>query len=589
MLRLKSILITILIFAGIAFPQVVTTSPQFPTENDSIVVYFDAAKGDAGLKGFTGDVYAHTGVITNLSTSSSDWKYVMAAWASNYPDIKLTRDSTDHYHLVIGYPRKYYSSNHQNLGAIPANEHIKQLAFVFRNADGSKTGRDVGHADILYSLYQSNTYSLKLLSPEINSIYDDPLNSPIFITANDTLSIIAKAAVLGTQNASISLFVNGSLLDQTATDSINYKFIASQFSSKINNVVIVGKDISGKSDSLKFALVINPQVREASLPPEERLGINYDSQTSVTLALYAPHKSFVYALGDFNNWQVDTAYFMNRDSSGADSVIWWITINNLTPGKEYAFQYLVDGYLRIADPFTHKVLDPNNDKYIPASVYPNLKAYPSGKTSEIVSVLQTDQPQYNWISKKFRSPDKSKLVIYELLVRDFVSTHDYKTLTDTIGYLKRLGVNAIELMPVMEFEGNESWGYNPNFHLALDKYYGTQDDLKQFIDTCHQNGIAVILDIVLNHIMGSSPLARLYWDAANNRPAANNPWLNPVARHPYNVGNDFNHESLQTQYYVDRVTSYWLNEFHIDGFRFDLSKGFTQKIYGKRCKCMGSV
>ncbi len=151
-----------------------------------------------------------------------------------------------------------------------------------------------------------------------------------------------------------------------------------------------------------------------------------------------------------------------------------------------------------------------------------------------------------------------------------------KHLSDTINYLKNLGVNAIELMPVGEFEGNISWGYNPSFHMALDKYYGPKNDLKAFIDKAHSMGIAVILDIVLNHVMGSSPLARLYWDAANNRPAANNPWLNPIPKHDYNVGNDINHASSATQYYVDRVTGWWVSQFNIDGFRFDLSKGFTQ-------------
>jgi 1,4-alpha-glucan branching enzyme len=56
-------------------------------------------------------------------------------------------------------------------------------------------------------------------------------------------------------------------------------------------------------------------------------------------------------------------------------------------------------------------------------------------------------------------------------------------------------------MPVMEFEGNESWGYNTSFHMALDKFYGTSDKLKEFIDLCHQNGIAVILDVALNHAL----------------------------------------------------------------------------------------
>ncbi|WP_243664309.1 alpha-amylase family glycosyl hydrolase [Rhodothermus marinus] len=90
----------------------------------------------------------------------------------------------------------------------------------------------------------------------------------------------------------------------------------------------------------------------------------------------------------------------------------------------------------------------------------------------------------------FERPPAHELVIYELLIRDFVARHDYATLIDTLDYLERLGVNAIELMPVAEFDGNISWGYNPAFHLALDKYYGPADDLKRFVDECHRRGIA---------------------------------------------------------------------------------------------------
>ncbi|HED36995.1 MAG TPA: hypothetical protein ENI76_01915, partial [Ignavibacteria bacterium] len=331
-------------------------------------------------------------------------------------------------------------------------------------------------------------------------------------------------------------------------------------------------------DTLSFAVILNPQVTVQNIPAGKQLGINYNSSsTSVTLALFAPYKSFVYVLGDFNDWKVNTAYLMNKDVATADSVVWWLTINNLIPGKEYAFQYLVDGNLRIADPFTEKVLDPWNDKWIPTSIYPSyLIQYPTGKTDQIVSVFQTNQAPYNWQTTNFVKPEEKKLVVYELLVRDFISTHSYRTLKDTLNYLKNLGVNAIELMPVMEFEGNDSWGYNTSFHLALDKYYGTKNELKAFIDQAHSMGMEVILDVVLNHAYGQNPLVRLYWDSANNRPAANNPWFNVTSpNQTFSFGFDFNHESPQTKYYVDRVTDYWITEYHIDGYRFDFTKGFT--------------
>ena len=91
-----------------------------------------------------------------------------------------------------------------------------------------------------------------------------------------------------------------------------------------------------------------------------------------------------------------------------------------------------------------------------------------------------------------------------------------------------------------------------------------------------QKGIAVVMDIALNHSFGLSPMVQLYFDGANNRPATNNPWFNPVPKHAFNVGYDMNHESLATRYFVSRVVDFWLNEYKLDGFRFDLSKGFTQ-------------
>ena len=169
-------------------------------------------------------------------------------------------------------------------------------------------------------------------------------------------------------------------------------------------------------------------------------------------------------------------------------------------------------------------------------------------------------------------------MIYELLIRDLRAEHSFSQLIDSLQYLKNTGINAIELMPVNEFDGNESWGYNPDFYFAPDKYYGTKNKLKEFIDKCHLNGIAVILDVVYNHCTGNAPETKMYWNAATSQPATNNPWLNVVAPHPYSVFNDFNHTSLATQYLVQRSLNFWLDEYKVDGYRFDLAKGFTQTV-----------
>ena len=289
--------------------------------------------------------------------------------------------------------------------------------------------------------------------------------------------------------------------------------------------------------------------------------------------MYAPNKTRVSLIGDFNDWTETLSYQLNKTPDG---LRYWITINGLTPGVEYAYQYIIDGTLKVADYMTEKVLDPYNDQYIPALNYPSLKPYPTGKTSGIVSVLQTAKPAYAWQVPNFTKPDKRNLVIYELLVRDFVATQNWSTVKDSIAYLKKLGITAIEVMPFNEFEGNLSWGYNPDYYFAPDKMYGTENALRQFIDECHSQGIAVIMDIAMNHAFGLSPTVQMYFNSTTNKPAANNPWHNVDAKHPFNVGYDFNHEAPATKDLVDRVVEHWLTNYKIDGFRWDLSKGFTQ-------------
>lgn len=261
-----------------------------------------------------------------------------------------------------------------------------------------------------------------------------------------------------------------------------------------------------------------------------------------------------------------------------DGNYFWITINGLTPGTEYGYQYFIDNSIKVADPYTQKVLDPDNDPFINATTYPNLKSYPTGLTTGIVSILQTAEPTYNWQVPNFSRPDKKNLMVYELLIRDFTAQHSYQSLIDSFQYFKNLGINAIELMPINEFTGNESWGYNPTFYFAPDKYYGTKNKLKEFIDKCHLNGIAVILDVVYNQCDNNASQAKMYWNSATNQPAANNPWLNVTAPHPYSVFNDFNHTSTATQYLVQRALNHWLDEYKVDGFRLDLAKGFTQTV-----------
>jgi len=562
--------------------QVVFTDPYYATEQDSITLYFDATLGNAGLKDYTGDVYAHTGVITDYSTSPSDWKYVVTPWAdkpgANTSKNKLERDATNSnlYKLTIGYPRDYYVS-HENGATIPAGEKILKLAFVFRNADGSKSGRDIGGNDIFYDLYEAGL-SVVISAPNIDLSFTDPRRSPVFADRSDTIAVKINTAALGTEIDTLKLFINDQLIVQVNDTAMNYNFIATEHNYGMNDLMAIGKDTTGVCDTAGFAIMVNQPVSYASRPESVLDGVNIAGDSGVIFSLQAPYKDFVYLIGDFNDWTVDSSYYMKCEDNGGTDVHWWLAVDGFDPQTEYAFQYFVDGEIRIADPYSEKILDPWNDSYIPASVYPDLKAYPTGKTSEIVGTFQIEKPEYPWQTTDYIRPPKTDLIIYEMLIRDFVAAHDYKTLIDTLAYLQNLGVNAIELMPISEFEGNSSWGYNPSFYFAVDKYYGPADDFKQFVDSCHARGMAVIQDIVLNHSYGSAPLVRLYWDSANNRPTAENPWYNQISPNTtYSWGYDFNHESQDTKNFVDRVTRYWLINYRVDGFRFDFTKGFTNK------------
>lgn len=325
-------------------------------------------------------------------------------------------------------------------------------------------------------------------------------------------------------------------------------------------------------------------IKEGTLPAGLKQGINIVNNTTVTLVLYdkdkyGARKDFAHVVGDFNNWTLsnDDKSQMFRDNNAG---CWWITITGLDPTKEYGFQYYIGNNgkdpIRVADPYSRKILDPDNDQYISATTYPNLKSYPASATG-IVSVFKTVEETYNWQMTDFKVPARDNLVIYELLLRDFTASGDLNGAMGKLDYLQSLGVNAIELMPVQEFDGNDSWGYNPAFYFAMDKAYGTDRMYKEFIDECHKRGIAVILDVVYNHATGANPFAKMWWNSAANKTSDNNPFFNIDAPHPFSVFHDFNHSNLLVRDFVKHNLEFLLDEYKVDGFRFDLSKGFTQK------------
>ncbi len=328
----------------------------------------------------------------------------------------------------------------------------------------------------------------------------------------------------------------------------------------------------------------------ATIPAGTKHGINYINNNTVTLVLYdrdsqGNRHDFCNLLWD-ENWWGDPGKPKTSLRYDSTNGCWWITLTNLDPNRNYKFQYQL-GYgsnvtVTTFDPYTEIVYDTANDGYI--RNYPGLseefgdKHY--GRASGFISAFRINREQYDWAVEDYDIEDKNDLVIYEMLVRDFTDNAygegSISAAMSKLDYLKALGINAVELMPIQEFDGNDSWGYGPHAYFALDKVYGRRNDYKAFIDACHQRGIAVILDVAYNHATGVHPYAAMYWDSGANKTASNNPWFNVDAPHQWSVYHDWNHGNPMVREHVKRSLEYLLTEYKVDGFRFDLTKGFTQ-------------
>ncbi len=551
-------------FGGLATGQIVTTDPPFPKPNEPVTITFDASQGNAQLAGLPPGtpVYAHTGLITENGGPGS-WQYIVGNWATDDARVRMNRIGTsDRYQITLAPSlSEWYESNNNANASIPDDETIVQMAFVFRNQNGSLEGKTAEGGDIFVEVFPPDAGLIaQFTAPQGNLI----------AALNDTISVTATSSI----EAAIRLFDNGLLIAQDSGESLQHAIAVLEDG---DHEVVVEAAADGATARDTFYYSIPPAVNVIDPPAGTELGATYLTDSTVRLMLMAPGKEEVYLLGDFNNWAPRAAYFMNRS---IDDSLFWLDLPVLEPGRNYAYQYWVDGELRVADPFSELILDPANDGFIPEANFPDLPPYPAGKTSGIVSLLQPGKPAFDWQVTDFEKPAKEDLVVYELHMRDFIAAQNYQTLLDTLDYLDRLGINAIEFMPVSEFRANLSWGYDPTFHMALDKYYGTPDAFKAVVDACHARGMAVILDVVYNHVHELSPLAQLYWDPVAFQPRPDNPWLNQQPTHDFNVFFDVNHESPATRAWLDRVVTYWLEEYRVDGYRMDLSKGFTQNVGG---------
>lgn len=432
-------------------------SPLYEGSQEVKIIYH-AAEGSGGLKGYTGEVYAHTGVITNRSTAPSDWKHA-PSWGDNNEKYKLTRTSADTYELNIGDIRTYYNMT-------DTSEHVRKLAFVFRSGDCSREGKTSAGGDIFIELGE------------------------------------------------------------------------------------------------KAPIIPSPQASYPGGVP--KMGATKGTDSGTIFCLAAPGKKSVSISG---SWNCMKPQLMNyQDYEGMR--YFWLSVADLADGQDY-YNYSVDGDVCVADPYSHLIIDPAADLSLPGFTLPDALKEVDGQ----VTVYNTRMDEYPWQTDDFKAPQSHEMVIYEMLLRDFTGTEGESKGDGTINlaftkldYLASLGINAVELMPVMEFSGHNSWGYNPNFYFALDKAYGTPQDLKRFVDECHKRGIAVILDVVFNHADSQAPWVQMYAREAN-------PFINAVAPHDYSVFNDWRQEHPLVQQMQDDCLRYWMTAYKVDGFRFDLVKG----------------
>ena len=547
---MKKITTLFLFITSFCFSQITITPSSFEV-TESITISINAASNATDCNGFNNPskVYLHSGVGSDTNAWGTK---VIGNWGLDDGIGEMTLNSTNNRWEITFIPKTYYSLTDTQAA------NVSKIGMVFRNAAGSEELKDNGCQDFIF-----NIGSFQLTR-------NTPSTTTTVLNSGENLVISASTSLI----ANFTLKANGTIINQE-TNLTTYTFSPIV---NLNTTYVIEATNNSNIKSTSFQAIVKPTVTEMPVPSEMKDGVNLDlnDATKATLVLHAPNKEFIYLIGNFNNWEINNNYLLKKDSSKDR---FWIELSELIPQQNYTFQYLIDGELRVADPYSTTILSEYNDQYINTATYPNLPVYPTGQTNHAVTLLRTGDAAYDWQTTNFQKPAKTDLVIYELLIRDFDELHSFNAVKERLDYLEELGINAIEFMPVMEFDGNESWGYNPSFHMALDKYYGTKDAFKALIDECHKRGIAVIIDVAFNHASGQNPYYRMYNTdngGYGGQATSTSPFFNSVARHSYSVFNDFNHSKQAVQDYVKRISQYWIDEYKIDGFRWDLTKGFTQ-------------
>jgi len=281
--------------------------------------------------------------------------------------------------------------------------------------------------------------------------------------------------------------------------------------------------------------------------------------SSIEFKLFAPYNKKVALIGEFSDWQEVS---MQQGDDG-----FFRTSVDLADGA-YQYKFRVQSKSWFFEP--DQPVDVN-DPY--ATDIDNASQNGVIRIKDGKQIVDT----YTWKHDDKPLPADNALVIYEMHVGDFSGGEDdryvrgkYKHVVEKLDYLVDLGINAIELMPVKEYPGDHSWGYNPRYFFASESSYGTTEELKNLIDECHGKGIRVIMDGIYNHSEAESPLTQIdhdYWYHHSPRDPGNN-W-----------GPEFNYEFYDEKFdtyparrFAGDVVCFWIQEYHIDGIRYDAAR-----------------
>jgi 1,4-alpha-glucan branching enzyme len=269
-------------------------------------------------------------------------------------------------------------------------------------------------------------------------------------------------------------------------------------------------------------------------------------ENGTAFRVWAPHAQQVTVVGTFNDWDRHR-HVMEREDNGC----WYAEVPEARPGQEYRYLLTTPaGELSRIDPYARGVTDSAGNGVI-------------------------HDPGFDWEGDDFQMSPGNELVIYELHVGTFYDpnpTDDrpgtFQTASEQLEHLQELGINAIEIMPVTEFPGGRSWGYDPAQIFAIESSYGGPEALKSFIKACHRRGIAVILDVVYNHL-GPRDVHLWRFDGWFAHDGGGiyffNDWR---AETPWGHSRpDYSRVEVR-RFLLDNALT-WLGEYHVDGLRVD--------------------